>query len=67
MVSCDLVFQVVGNSRISMPGCRATCKNAAAVQGRTFWQYATKKLAAGIEPPIIIKAPPEIFAEMFCP
>jgi hypothetical protein len=57
----------MGNSRISMPGCRATCKNAAAVQGRTFWQYATKKLAAGIKPPIIIKAPPEIFAEMFCP
>ena len=51
MDSCELVFQCVGNSRFSMPGCRATRKNAAAGQGRTFWQYATKKLAAGIEPP----------------
>ena len=51
MDSCDLVFQGVGNQRFSMPGCRATRKNAAAGQGRTFWQYATKKLAAGIEPP----------------
>ena len=45
MVSCDLVFQGVGKSRFSMPGCRATCKNATSGQGRTFWQYATKKWA----------------------